>query len=64
MMCTFAEKTMKYISILLLLLVFNSCKEEKKKQLTAQEVINKTIENAAMKKTLTAEQYAEWLKNE
>lgn len=37
---------MKYISILLLLLVFNSCKEEKKKQLTAQEVINKTIENA------------------
>ncbi|MGO3182074.1 MAG: DUF6503 family protein [Aequorivita sp.] len=41
---------MKYFSILILLILFNSCKEKEKKtenkQLTAQEIIDKTIENA------------------
>lgn len=36
---------MKYISLITLFILFNSCKEEKK-QLTAQEIIEKTIENA------------------
>lgn len=40
---------MKYYFIIVLLLLFNSCKEEKK-QLSAQEIIDKTIENAGGKK--------------
>lgn len=35
---------MKYFSIIFLLVLFNSCNEEKK-QLTAQQIIDKTIEN-------------------
>lgn len=36
---------MKYISLIILLVLFNSCKQEEK-QLTAQQIIDKTIENA------------------
>ncbi|WP_026449671.1 DUF6503 family protein [Aequorivita capsosiphonis] len=40
---------MKYLPLIILFVLFNSCKEEEK-QLTAQEIIDKTIENAGGQK--------------